>query len=117
MSEPQAHALMRRIDTRGEYRWRVQSSNGNIISVSSEGYKDDRDRERSIQITLDAIIGSLTPFERTAAIGRILDGADRKDLALKLMGEIDDRELPETGYVRLASDEEIDDLTGGNDDE
>jgi uncharacterized protein YegP (UPF0339 family) len=37
-------------DTRGEYRWTYEASNGLTIAVSSEGYKKRSDCERSIEI-------------------------------------------------------------------
>lgn len=112
MSDRIVAALLRKQDSLGENRWQVKASNGKIISVSSEGYKDPRDRDRSIEITLDAIIGSLTPFERADAIRRILDDAEKKELLQQLLAEIDERELPKMGYVKLASDDEIDDILG-----
>jgi len=32
-------------DKRGEWRWRRQASNGNIVGASSEGYKSKKDAE------------------------------------------------------------------------
>lgn len=37
-------------DTRGEWRWTYEASNGRTISVSSEGYIKRSDAERSIEI-------------------------------------------------------------------
>jgi hypothetical protein len=42
-------------DNAGEYRWRIRSSNGNIIAESSEGYRHPADRNRSLTIALDAL--------------------------------------------------------------
>ena len=41
-------------DVRGEYRWRFVSRNGNIISVSSEGYKTKRARDNAIRIVKES---------------------------------------------------------------
>ena len=35
-------------DRAGEFRWRLKSSNGQIIAVSGEGYKDKRDCQAGI---------------------------------------------------------------------
>jgi len=35
---------------RREWRWRYRAANGRIIFVSSEGYRDRRDLDRSITI-------------------------------------------------------------------
>jgi uncharacterized protein YegP (UPF0339 family) len=43
-------------DRRGDYLWRVVSDNGENISGSTEGYRDKRDRERSVKLTLKALI-------------------------------------------------------------
>jgi uncharacterized protein YegP (UPF0339 family) len=37
-------------DTRGEWRWSYEASNGKTIAVSSEGYNKRSDAERSIEI-------------------------------------------------------------------
>lgn len=37
-------------DTRGEWRWTYEASNGETIAVSSEGYKRRVDAERGITI-------------------------------------------------------------------
>jgi uncharacterized protein YegP (UPF0339 family) len=37
-------------DTRGEYRWRFRANNNEIISDSSEGYKDKEDCKRGINL-------------------------------------------------------------------
>ena len=37
-------------DNRGEWRWSYAASNGQIIAVSSEGYKRRADCERGIEI-------------------------------------------------------------------
>lgn len=37
-------------DERGEWRFRLKASNGQIVAVSSEGYSDRRDAERGIEI-------------------------------------------------------------------
>ncbi|MBM6581757.1 DUF1508 domain-containing protein [Microvirga sp. BT689] len=37
-------------DSRGEWRWTYEASNGKTIAVSSESYKSRRDCERSIEI-------------------------------------------------------------------
>lgn len=37
-------------DNRGEWRWSYDAVNGKTISVSSEGYKNRSDCERSIEI-------------------------------------------------------------------
>jgi uncharacterized protein YegP (UPF0339 family) len=39
-----------RKDSRGEWRWTYHASNREPISVSSEGYKNRSDCERSIEI-------------------------------------------------------------------
>jgi uncharacterized protein YegP (UPF0339 family) len=36
-------------DTKGEYRWRLRSSNGQVIATSGQGYKDKRDRTSAIE--------------------------------------------------------------------
>jgi uncharacterized protein YegP (UPF0339 family) len=36
-------------DAKGEYRWRLKSSNGQVIATSGQGYKDKRDRANAIQ--------------------------------------------------------------------
>ncbi len=38
------------VDTRGEHRWRLKSSNGQVIAASSQGYKDKRDCENAIDL-------------------------------------------------------------------
>lgn len=37
-------------DNAGEWRWRFKSSNGNIIAVSGEGYKNKADCEAAIDL-------------------------------------------------------------------
>lgn len=37
-------------DTDGLFRWRLRSSNGKVISVSSEGYSDKRNALRGLEI-------------------------------------------------------------------
>lgn len=36
--------------TSGEWRWRLRTTNGNIVADSSEGYKRREDCERGIEI-------------------------------------------------------------------
>lgn len=36
-------------DSRGEYRWRLKHSNGNILATSSEGYKSNQSAMRCIE--------------------------------------------------------------------
>lgn len=38
-------------DNKNEWRWRLVSSNGNIIAISSEGYKNKTDARNSIVLT------------------------------------------------------------------
>ena len=47
------------IDKQGEYRFRVRSQNGNIRSVSSEGYKNEEDCLKCLIATHEAIDGFL----------------------------------------------------------
>ena len=37
-------------DAKGEVRWRLKSSNGQIIATSGQGYKDKRDSENAISV-------------------------------------------------------------------
>ncbi len=37
-------------DVRGEWRWRLKSSNGNIIADGSEGYRNKSDAEHGINL-------------------------------------------------------------------
>jgi uncharacterized protein YegP (UPF0339 family) len=37
-------------DTRGESRWRLKASNGQVIATSGQGYKDKRDCENAIDV-------------------------------------------------------------------
>jgi uncharacterized protein YegP (UPF0339 family) len=37
-------------DAKGEYRWRLKSSNGQVIATSGQGYKDKRDCENAIDV-------------------------------------------------------------------
>ncbi len=37
-------------DTKGESRWRLKSSNGQVIATSGQGYKDKRDSENAISV-------------------------------------------------------------------
>jgi uncharacterized protein len=39
-------------DRSGEWRWRLQSANGQIVADSAEGYTRKRDCERAIETTL-----------------------------------------------------------------
>jgi uncharacterized protein YegP (UPF0339 family) len=46
-------------DSRGEWRWRLRASNGNILADSGEGYKNELDcinAIRSVQSSSDADI-------------------------------------------------------------
>ncbi len=36
-------------DAKGEFRWRLKSSNGQVIATSGQGYKDKRDRASAIE--------------------------------------------------------------------
>jgi uncharacterized protein YegP (UPF0339 family) len=36
-------------DTKGEFRWRLKSSNGQVIATSGQGYKDKRDCKNAIE--------------------------------------------------------------------
>jgi len=36
-------------DKRGEWRWRLKAANGNILAVSSEGYKNKMDCENCVE--------------------------------------------------------------------
>jgi len=37
-------------DAKGEVRWRLKSTNGQIIATSGQGYKDKRDSENAISV-------------------------------------------------------------------
>jgi len=37
-------------DSKKEYRWRLKATNGNIMAVSSEGYKNKADAERGLEL-------------------------------------------------------------------
>ncbi len=37
-------------DNAGEYRWRLQAQNNEIIADSAEGYKNQADREHGIEL-------------------------------------------------------------------
>ena len=37
-------------DTAGEYRWRLQTQNNEIIADSAEGYRKKADREHGIEL-------------------------------------------------------------------
>lgn len=41
-------------DDSGQWRWRVKSANGEIISTSSEAYADKRDAEHGFDLTVSA---------------------------------------------------------------
>jgi uncharacterized protein YegP (UPF0339 family) len=57
-------------DAKGEYRWRLKSSNGQVIAASGQGYKDKRDRRNAIdRIKKEA--GTLK-FETYADAGGLL---------------------------------------------
>jgi uncharacterized protein YegP (UPF0339 family) len=36
-------------DAKGEYRWRLRATNGQVIATSGQGYKDKRDRLNAIE--------------------------------------------------------------------
>ena len=55
--------LSKHIDRRGEFRFHVRAQNGEIISASTEGYRDKRDRDRAVDITLEALLASKTDEE------------------------------------------------------
>lgn len=40
------------LDTRGEFRWRLQASNAKVIADSGEGYKNLADCERGIELVI-----------------------------------------------------------------
>lgn len=37
-------------DKAGEFRWRLEASNGKSIATSGEGYKEKRDRDHAIEL-------------------------------------------------------------------
>jgi uncharacterized protein YegP (UPF0339 family) len=41
-------------DTKGDHRWRIKASNGSIIAVSSEGYKNEADLEKALELVKGA---------------------------------------------------------------
>jgi uncharacterized protein YegP (UPF0339 family) len=42
-------------DARGEARWRLKASNGQIIATSGQGYKDKRDCENAIDVIKEGV--------------------------------------------------------------
>ncbi len=42
-------------DEAGEWRWRIQAGNGEIIAASSEGYVERRDSEHAVDLTRQAL--------------------------------------------------------------
>ena len=53
---PPPATIRRDVDAAGDHIWRTDSTNGNMISGSTEGYERRVDRERSIKLTLLALI-------------------------------------------------------------
>lgn len=47
IAEPKAELYK---DAKGEWRFRLKSTNGRVIAVSSEGYKQKRSAKRAIKI-------------------------------------------------------------------
>jgi hypothetical protein len=43
-------------DSAGEWRWRISHQNGNIIAVSSEGYKNKQDMLEVVQNLATALM-------------------------------------------------------------
>ena len=41
-------------DSAGEWRWRIQSPNGQIIAVSGEGYKNKADAQKILEDIVNA---------------------------------------------------------------
>jgi uncharacterized protein YegP (UPF0339 family) len=41
-------------DKKMEYRWRLKAANGNILAVSSEGYKSKEDCQRGVELLKEA---------------------------------------------------------------
>lgn len=56
MSDTRKSTMQFYKDQADEWRWRVYSKNGDIISVSSEGYKNRVDAENGAALTLTATI-------------------------------------------------------------
>ena len=50
-------------DKAGEYRWRLEATNGKTIASSGEGYKDKRDRDHAIELIKNGANGAQTKAE------------------------------------------------------
>ncbi|QEH37301.1 tryptophanyl-tRNA synthetase [Aquisphaera giovannonii] len=63
-------------DAKGEIRWRLKSSNGQVIATSGQGYKDKRDCENAIEFIRTGAHGAKVEESRSAekpeapAVGR-----------------------------------------------
>lgn len=65
MSEPRPPHVHRYTDRHGEHRWQIIGANGEIIAVSSEGYTDPRDRDRSLDLAMRALAVAADAIEET----------------------------------------------------
>lgn len=54
----------------GQYRWHVKA-NGRIVSCATEGYHNEADRERSLDITLEALIREVPASKREKVVAFI----------------------------------------------
>jgi uncharacterized protein YegP (UPF0339 family) len=45
-------------DKAGEFRWRLEATNGKSIATSGEGYKNKRDRDHAIELIRNGAAGS-----------------------------------------------------------
>lgn len=68
-------------DARGEWRWKIVSNNGRIISETSEGYLRRRDAERALEITLNVILTEKTQSERQSIIQEMISYMNPNDIA------------------------------------
>jgi hypothetical protein len=55
-----------------EHRWWIVATNGNHVASSTEGYRDERDMDRSLVITLEVLLADLPPAVVAETVGRWL---------------------------------------------
>ena len=99
------------------WRWRILSDNGNIISQSSEGYVNYADCEHAAEITLRALIeAALRAFDLaqehlTALVKATIEQIGTTLTELQHLGAIDDKmQLTELGksIVEAQTKQELD---------
>ena len=55
-------------DAGGQWRWRLQSANGQIVADSSEGYTRKSDAERAIETTLKTAAQAVIALQESTTL-------------------------------------------------